>query len=151
MDKTLVNIEKSLIEDYQVSHIGQAIECEAPSIGKIAKELSPDKATGIIEKMLMDLCELLGQDMTKQQIQTTANIIYQDYKSLNMADMKLIISGYLKTEHYGAINANKVLTFINKYWDERLQAAAELSYQKHSEFIKPDREKPFNFSNNEKP
>jgi len=122
----------------EINTMSKAIKAKTPSIGLMRRTFGNAGAEALIKLWVLNLIESLGvkRSMSESQIDETAFTIVQDFPHVTIADVNLIFKG-MKTGAYGEfyenINMAKVVGIFRKYFEERLETAAQMSLDEHSQ------------------
>ena len=107
----------------------------APSIAKCKKELGETKTRAAIILMIADAALQFntGQNMNIDQVGELATDIMEIYYWLKIDDLKMCFKNAMRGR-YGEtyrIDGSIIMTWIDKYCNDRLNAADETSYREH--------------------
>lgn len=129
---------------------------KTPSIAICRKEFGETgllKTQAVLSIIINDLVKSfnLGQTMNEEQVADLINDIIDQYYWLNLEDFRLCFNN-AKNGRYDKgifrLDASVVLSWLNKYTSDRLNAAEEGSYNEHcstqGEVNYPDFEKYYN-------
>ena len=104
-----------------------ASQCGLPSISQIKAQYGEQMTVLYLTTWLDNLTAFLGKKYALTEVQTveTANLIYQRYPELNIADLRLVFES-IKTGDcgitlYGDINGLTILKIFETYFTNRLQ------------------------------
>lgn len=104
-----------------------ASQCGLPSISQIKAQYGEKVTVLYLTTWLDNLTAFLGKKYALTEVQTveTANLIYQRYPELNIADLRLVFES-IKTGDcgitlYGDINGLTILKIFETYFTNRLQ------------------------------
>lgn len=104
-----------------------ASQCGLPSISQIKAQYGEQMTVLYLTTWLDNLTAFLGKKYALTEVQTveTANLIYQRYPELNIADLRLVFES-IKTGDcgitlYGEINGLTILKIFETYFTNRLQ------------------------------
>lgn len=104
-----------------------ASQCGLPSISQIKAQYGEKVTVLYLTTWLDNLTAFLGKKYALTEVQTveTANLIYQRYPELNIADLRLVFES-IKTGDcgitlYGEINGLTILKIFETYFTNRLQ------------------------------
>lgn len=134
----------------KVRSLKQAIALQEPSIVSLQKRFGSDFIQAYIATWLINLNAFLNlkYPMSEQQIEETAEFIINDFYSLTVVDVYLIMRN-AKTGFYGkfyeSLNGAMILTWFNNYFEERCNVFEEMSIQESNEL---KGQMSFNFYNN---
>ena len=107
--------------------------CGLPSISQIKAQYGEKVTVLYLTTWLDNLTAFLGKKYALTEVQTveTANLIYQRYPELNIADLRLVFES-IKTGDcgitlYGDINGLTILKIFETYFTNRLQQCYDAS------------------------
>jgi hypothetical protein len=112
---------------------------KTPSIATCRKEFGENgllKTQAVLSIIINDLVKSfnLGQTMNEEQVADLINDIIDQYYWLNLDDFRLCFNN-AKAGMYDKgifrLDASVVLSWLNKYTTDRLNSAAESSYDEH--------------------
>ncbi len=110
-----------------------ASQCGLPSISQIKAQYGEKVTVLYLTTWLDNLTAFLGKKYALTEVQTveTANLIFQRYPELNIADLRLVFES-IKTGDcgitlYGEINGLTILKIIETYFTNRLQQCYDAS------------------------
>lgn len=110
-----------------------ASQCGLPSISQIKAQYGEKMTVLYLTTWLDNLTAFLGKKYALTEVQTveTANLIYQRYPELNIADLRLVFES-IKTGDcgitlYGDINGLTILKIFETYFTNRLQQCYDAS------------------------
>ncbi len=110
-----------------------ASQCGLPSISQIKAQYGEKVTVLYLTTWLDNLTAFLGKKYALTEVQTveTANLIYQRYPELNVADLRLVFES-IKTGDcgitlYGDINGLTILKIFETYFTNRLQQCYDAS------------------------
>lgn len=110
-----------------------ASQCGLPSISQIKAQYGEKVTVLYLTTWLDNLTAFLGKKYALTEVQTveTANLIYQRYPELNIADLRLVFES-IKTGDcgitlYGEINGLTILKIFETYFTNRLQQCYDAS------------------------
>ena len=110
-----------------------ASQCGLPSISQIKAQYGEKVTVLYLTTWLDNLTAFLGKKYALTEVQTveTANLIYQRYPELNIADLRLVFES-IKTGDcgitlYGDINGLTILKIFETYFTNRLQQCYDAS------------------------
>lgn len=134
----------------KLTSIELAMNAPAPTLAAFHREKSKDFAIGLVMGWLVYLNDILNLNkcMTEDQIELCAIEIVNTYYTLRMSDLtflfKKIIAGTYG-EFYESLTITKVLSFFQRYFEERCSMAELQSQRMHSDFASREE---FNYSTN---
>ena len=110
-----------------------ASQCGLPSISQIKAQYGEQMTVLYLTTWIDNLTAFLGKKYALTEVQTveTANLIYQRYPELNIADLRLVFES-IKTGDcgitlYGDINGLTILKIFETYFTNRLQQCYDAS------------------------
>lgn len=110
-----------------------ASQCGLPSISQIKAQYGEQMTVLYLTTWIDNLTAFLGKKYALTEVQTveTANLIYQRYPELNIADLRLVFES-IKTGDcgitlYGEINGLTILKIFETYFTNRLQQCYDAS------------------------
>ncbi len=115
----------------------QAADSHLPTLGQIKKQYGEKLTILYLTTWLDNLTAYLGKKYELSEVQTveTANLIFQRYATLNVADLKLVFesikTGDCGVTLYGDINGLTILKIFDKYFDERSRQCYEKNLQRN--------------------
>lgn len=110
-----------------------ASQCGLPSISQIKAQYGEQMTVLYLTTWLDNLTAFLGKKYALTEVQTveTANLIYQRYPELNIADLRLVFesikTGDCGVTLYGEINGLTILKIFETYFTNRLQQCYDAS------------------------
>lgn len=110
-----------------------ASQCGLPSISQIKAQYGEKVTVLYLTTWLDNLTAFLGKKYALTEVQTveTANLIYQRYPELNIADLRLVFesikTGDCGVTLYGEINGLTILKIFETYFTNRLQQCYDAS------------------------
>lgn len=109
---------------------------QVPTLSTLKKQVGNVAVEAYIKLWLLDLNVVLDlkHPMKPRQIDTAAVGILQKYPSLNIAEINLIFTRVKFGEYtgtYDRVSVPTVMKWFSNYFDERSNAAAQASQQKH--------------------
>lgn len=107
----------------------EAFKSGMPTLASMYREFGEKKVLAYIKLWITDLVEFLnvGKTMTGGQINQTAQMIYDEYHYLNIADINLIFKRG-KMGYYGQpfkLDGQVILNWFREYNNERCLAAVD--------------------------
>lgn len=117
----------------------KAIDSMLPSISVLKKSIDSDTIQAYIEAWIVNLVKFLnlGKSMNEDQIFETASMIILEYYMLNLADINNIFRNAKMGKYgifYDRIDGMIILSFFEKYCQERAQNASEREISRSYEF-----------------
>ena len=110
-----------------------ASQCGLPSISQIKAQYGEKVTVLYLTTWIDNLTAFLGKKYALTEVQTveTANLIYQRYPELNIADLRLVFesikTGDCGVTLYGDINGLTILKIFETYFTNRLQQCYDAS------------------------
>lgn len=137
-EKSLKILETSPKEFYRALpavEIREILDSPVPSLAICKRELGEMHARAILVMIITDTALFFntGQNMNQDQIAQLTDMILQDYYYLKIDDLKLCFKNAMKGR-YGQvyrIDGPVILSWLEKYKQERLIEADNMSYQNH--------------------
>ena len=108
-----------------------AADSGLPSLGQIKKQYGEKVTILYLTTWLDNLTAYLGKKYQLTEVQTveTAQLIFQRYSTLNIADLKLVFesikTGDCGVTLYGDINGLTILKIFDKYYGDRTQQCVD--------------------------
>lgn len=120
----------------QAVSIREVIESHVPSLAICRRQLGEMTAKAIVAMILTDTALMFntGQNMNQDQIVNLTEIILEDYYYMKLDDLKLCFKNAMKGK-YGQtyrMDASVILGWLEKYTEERLNEADNVSYENHT-------------------
>lgn len=115
------------------------LESTLPTLGSINRQFGVDFTQAYIEGWIVNLREFInvGKKMSDQQTQETAMLIIENYPSLKIADINLIFKR-AKLGKFGSmydrLDGQLILSWFEVYFNERCEAAANISMREADRF-----------------
>jgi hypothetical protein len=115
------------------------LESSLPTIGSINRQFGIDFTQAYIEGWIVNLREFInvGKKMSDQQTQETAMLIIENYPSLKISDINLIFKR-AKLGKFGSmydrLDGQLVLSWFDAYFNERCEAAANISIREADKY-----------------
>lgn len=131
----------SVLGNGLIKNFSDVFDAGYPSLNKIKNELGEDTVLGFLKLHILDLRVFLniGKTMSDTQTEQTAMLLFDEFPSLTVADIKLFFNK-IKKGHYGQIydrlDGQLILIWLAKYYNERLEDAENKSIRKHEELKK---------------
>lgn len=110
-----------------------ASQCGLPSISQIKAQYGEKVTVLYLTTWIDNLTAFLGKKYALTEVQTveTANLIFQRYPELNVADLRLVFesikTGDCGVTLYGEINGLTILKIFETYFTNRLQQCYDAS------------------------
>lgn len=110
-----------------------------PTLGEINRRFGFDFTQAYIEGWIINLREFInvGKKMTDQQTQDTAILILDNYSSLKISDINLIFKRAKLGKFgglYDRLDGQLILSWFEQYFNERCEAAANISMREADKF-----------------
>lgn len=132
------NSPVKVIEKYnEVTTSLMAIDRSIPSLLDLDKTYGREYVVGYIKLWMLEIADYLGTTHpTDQQLNLSAQVIFDKNKFLNLADIKLIVEQILSGEIAisGTITAAKLCPIFSRYWEDRQIKAIEHT-DKQDQFV----------------
>lgn len=133
--KILENSPKEFYRALPATTIRDVFDSPVPSIATCRKELGEMPTKAILAMILTDTALFFntGQNMNQDQIVQLAEMVIEDYYFLKIDDLKLCFKNAMKGR-YGQIfriDGSIVLSWLEKYQEERFNEADNVSYKQH--------------------
>jgi len=115
------------------------LESSLPTIGSINRQFGFDFTQAYIEGWIVNLREFInvGKKMSDQQTQETAMLIIENYPALKISDINLIFKR-AKLGKFGSmydrLDGQLVLSWFEAYFNERCEAAANMSMREADKY-----------------
>jgi hypothetical protein len=127
----------------KASCFADVFESPACSLATFGNQRGEEKTRSVLVLILNDLTDFfnVGNSMNAAQILTTAEIILNTYGWLKVDDFKLCFN-QAKRGLYGQVyrmDGNIILSWIEQYIRDRINAADEISYAEHASAVADER------------
>lgn len=115
------------------------LESNLPTIGSINRQYGIDFTQAYTEGWIVNLREFInvGKKMTDQQTQETAMLIIENYPALKISDINLIFKR-AKLGKFGSmydrLDGQLILSWFDTYFNERCEAAANISIRESDKY-----------------
>lgn len=114
-------------------------ESGLPTLGSINRQFGIDFTQAYIEGWIVNIREFInvGKRMNDVQTQETAMLIIETYPSLNIADINLVFKRAKLGkfgQFYDRLDGQLLLGWFDTYFDERCQAAANISMREADQY-----------------
>ena len=152
-DKSAIALQKKLLKAYSpnslqesnINTLEKAIKSKTPTLGTMIREEGSEFTRSVLLLWIVYLNnEINERPMSENQMKTCAMRIMQKHSNLKLADLILvwnkIIDGELQL--YGSLGTNKIVSLLDKHFEDRCNFSAELSQRKHTEFRQGDLDAP---------
>lgn len=132
MAKALEKTSKTeLIRTFGKLTTTQILRTGYPSISKLERSY-PDKIEKVVQMLVADVNHSFGNEMDTLAIEEVAvELLTPPLRNLSLEDVFVAFREMKAKETFGKLTVHKVTTSLNKYWNQRLKLAAEVSYQNH--------------------
>jgi hypothetical protein len=133
--KILETSPKEFYRALPATSIREVFKSQVPSLALCRKEFGEMHAKAILVMIITDVALLFntGQNLNQTQIANLTEIILEDYYYLKVDDFKLCFKNAMKGL-YGPVyrmDVSIILSWIEKYAQERFAEADNVSYQQH--------------------
>tara|TARA_R100001369_G_scaffold80222_1_gene110479 strand:- start:12 stop:440 length:429 start_codon:yes stop_codon:yes gene_type:complete len=130
------NPESYMLDVKNITSIETALDSNSHSLGKIQREHSKKFAQALIIKWLVYLNDMLNlnRPMSEAQLMLASKYIADEYYMLNIDDFTLLWNRILSGsygEFYERLSIDKVMSFFNRYREERFEIAIDQSQKTH--------------------
>lgn len=119
--------------------IERCIRSDAPQLSSMFREYSRDFVVKYIQLWIIGLNDFLNipKKMNRYQIEETAEMLYDNFYYLNLADLNLFFTQLKqgKYEMYESLDGNKLMNWLSKYVDQRLEISLSIGGVNKSEYI----------------
>jgi hypothetical protein len=110
----------------------QASKADSLTLNKMMRENGADFTEGVLQGWILYLNEMLNlkRPMTEEQIELSTDLIFEEYGSLKFTDLSLLFKKIISGKFggfYESLSIDKLLTFFQDYYDQKLEANAENS------------------------
>ncbi len=117
----------------------RCIRSEAPLLSSICREYSKEFVIKYIQLWLINLNEFLNisRKMNRLQIEETAEMFYDNYYYLNIADINLFFKQIKqgKYELYDCLDGTKLMNWLSDYVNNRMETSLTIGGRNKSEYI----------------
>lgn len=112
--------------------VAECLKSDSPTIGDIKRTYGNDFVQAYLEGWIVNLREFvnLRGEMSDAQANITAGMIVQEFPHVNIADINLIFKNAKMGrfgEFYGRLDGQMILSWFDKYFNDRCNTAAEQS------------------------
>lgn len=119
--------------------IEDAINVKSVTIGRIKSTKGEGFTTSFLVLWLLYLNDILNlkRPMTENQMELCASMIMLEYPALKMTDLTYLFKKIIKGDFgafYESLGIDKVMSFFNLYYKERLDTAERMSDSEHAGF-----------------
>lgn len=119
-----------------------------PTLGSIIKRFGFVFTQAYIEGWIVNLRDFVnvGKKMTDLQTMETAMLILDEYKSITIADINFIFNSAKKGKYgqfYDRLDGQMILSWFDKHFSERCEAAANASIREAESYKKESRSSSF--------
>ena len=133
-NKIAVIPEKSFVEKWKIQSenlkkintIPDVFKNSTPVLSIIKRDYGPDFLRSFLSNWISDINFFCGGQMNVEQCEVSADLIYEDFYFLTVADLKLI-SKRLRKKKFIRISGNEIYTEIEFYFNERCKYAQKYS------------------------
>lgn len=130
------NPESYMLDVKKITSIETALDSKAHSLGKIQREHSKKFTQALIIKWLVYLNDMLNlnRPMSEAQLMLASKYIVDEYYMLNIDDFTLLWNRILSGsygEFYERLSIDKIMSFFNRYREERFDVAIDQSERTH--------------------
>lgn len=119
--------------------IERCIRCEAPKLSSLYREYSRDFVVKYIQLWIIGLNEFLNisRKMNRLQIEETAEMIYDCFFFLNIADLNFFFRQIKlgKYDLYESLDGIKLMNWMSEYANERMETSLSIGGRNKSEYI----------------
>jgi hypothetical protein len=100
----------------------------------VLKTLDREVAVSYMSKVALGMVTAFSSqvDVELPQARLWATIVYEDYKSLRIAEINIIIKNAVKKKQYGAIDVNTMLSWVADYYIDRSDIMSAYREQYHN-------------------
>lgn len=124
------------------------LESNLPTIGAINRQYGIDFTQAYIEGWIVNIREFInvGKKMTDVQTQETAILIIENYPVLKISDINLIFKRAKLGkfgQFYDRLDGQLLLGWFDTYFNERCQAAANISMREADKYKESGRTETF--------
>jgi len=104
-----------------------------------------EESLDVIELLLIKFSSYFAsnQQMTKSQLQITAEAIVQEFHYFNICDLQLALKRIRKQKLYGQLSPNFIINKLEEYREERLSIAESISISDHKKQLKTPTDNDF--------
>jgi hypothetical protein len=152
----IIKTEEQFLEKYSMKNsylvfkecvtIERCIRSEAPKLSSMRREYSREFTVKYIQLWILSLNEFLNisKKMNKYQIEETAEMIYDSFYYLNIADLNLFFRQIKqgKYELYESLDGIKLMNWLNEYCDQRMETSLSIGGINKSEYLDLTKELP---------
>ena len=121
-----------LVRQFNNITLPAILEGNYPVIGGLKREHGLEKVEKVVKIMILDLSTAFGDELNAVADELAIEISSLHY-NLTLEDIYLVFKQLKATPIYGKMTQNKLLVALDKYWNERMDAAANINYRKHLE------------------
>lgn len=117
-----------------------------PSLVKIRKDFGDTKLMSMIVKEMSGALNFFNNEMSAVVITSIAGSIAKKYYYLNVADIRLCFDNAKNGKYgvpFGSLSGVVVMTWINKYAEERLSISEENSYLQHDSITLSEKDRRY--------
>lgn len=124
-----MNLEAMAKRYVEIRTVAYAYETKYITLAEINILYGNETSQLLIESWIAQLCLFYNLPLVADQVREIAWLIYDDYKSLNVAEMVLFFTRVKKGyygQFYGRIDPGELLSWLRFYWKERGHYVAKL-------------------------
>lgn len=119
-----------------------------PTLGSVVKRFGFEFTQAYIEGWIVNLREFVnvGKKMTDMQTMETAMLILDEYRAITIADINFIFNSAKKGKYgqfYDRLDGQMILSWFEKHFSERCEAAANASIRESERFKSESRTSSF--------
>jgi uncharacterized protein YnzC (UPF0291/DUF896 family) len=122
---------RQIVRTFGKASMTDVIRSKLPTLGRLIENYGAEKTENVIAVLLKEASGYFGDAMPDGQALEVATEITVRYKWLKMEDVFVAMNELKEQNIYGKLTPNKILNAINKYSENRLNYAAELSLNAH--------------------
>ena len=143
--KLLKAYSPNSLQESNINTLEKALKSKTPTVGAMIRKEGSEFTRSVLLVWIVYLNnEINERPMSENQMKTCAMRIMQKHSSLKLADLILVwnkvIDGELQL--YGSLGTNKIVSLLDKHFEDRCNHSAELSQRKHTEFRQGDLDAP---------
>lgn len=102
-----------------------------PSIVRLKLKKGEEKTEEAIAILINDAALAFGENMDEELLLELAAEVQTQYYYMSLEDCYLVLNRLKRQPLYGKLTLNKILSAFEQYQKERVQKAAEMSYNQH--------------------
>lgn len=119
-----------LMRTFNALSIEKIISDGYPSLGALNRTYGVDKTEKVLTVLVLDLTTAFEGELVKQAEELAFEISTQ-HRNLCLEDIYLVFKQLKSTPIYGKLTQNKVLVALNNHFDDKINKADRISYEKH--------------------